>query len=118
MWYDGLLERNRLPDWLLRRAIRRLCRQRLRDEDTGDPELQQARLNELLDKLRRSPLAAHPAEANAQHYEVPTEFYRHVLGRRLKYSCCLFPTPAATLDEAEEAMLRLTEERADLADGM
>jgi cyclopropane-fatty-acyl-phospholipid synthase len=56
-------------------------------------------------------------DANEQHYEVPTRFYQLCLGRRLKYSCALFPSGTETLDEAEEKMLALTCERAELANG-
>lgn len=31
------------------------------------------------------PIAVHMEDANTQHYEVPTEFYHLVLGKRLKY---------------------------------
>ena len=40
-----------------------------------------------------------------------------VLGKRLKYSSSLYNSGDVTLDQAEEAMLRLTCERAKLADG-
>ena len=33
---DSLLERDLLPDWLIRIGIRRLLKQRLREEDQGD----------------------------------------------------------------------------------
>ena len=49
---------------------------------------------------------------------MPTEFFALVLGKRLKYSCCYWPEGVSTLDEAEEAMLHLTCERAQLEDGM
>jgi cyclopropane-fatty-acyl-phospholipid synthase len=55
--------------------------------------------------------------ANDQHYEVPAAFFEQVLGRRLKYSCAWWPEGIASLNEAEEAMLALTAERAGLADG-
>ena len=45
------------------------------------------------------------AVANEQHYEVPTPYYRLVLGPALKYSSCLYKSPYATLHEAETAML-------------
>ena len=41
-----LLEEDRIPDWLIRRRIRALLAQRLREEDKGDPEVQQAHLME------------------------------------------------------------------------
>lgn len=37
--------------------------------------------------------------------QVPTEYFSGVLGRHLKYSCCLYGKPDTSLDEAEEAML-------------
>jgi cyclopropane-fatty-acyl-phospholipid synthase len=114
---DALLERNLLPDWLLRLGIRRLLAQRLRDETAATPEEQAARLHRYAGDLASRPLAESTAEANQQHYEVPTPFYQLCLGRHLKYSGCLFPTGRETLDEAEAAMLDLYVERGRLADG-
>ena len=39
-----LLERDLVPDFLIRRRIRSLLAARLREEDQGDPERQQQRL--------------------------------------------------------------------------
>ena len=49
---------------------------------------------------------------------MPAEFFRLVLGPRLKYSACLWPAGVETLARAEEAMLELTCERAGVEDGM
>jgi cyclopropane-fatty-acyl-phospholipid synthase len=68
--------------------------------------------------LRQSPIAVQTEAANEQHYEVPQEFFQLVLGTNRKYSCCYYPTGTETLDEAEEKMLALTCERAQLRDGM
>ncbi len=114
---DSLLERNLLPDPLLRVGIRRLLAQRLREEDKGSAEAQRAHLQTLIDELRRSPIAIEMAAANEQHYEVPTRFYQLCLGPRLKYSGALWPAGVTTLAEAEERMLALYAERAQLADG-
>ena len=114
---DSLLERNRLPDFLLRLGIRRLLAQRLREEDKGSAEAQRAHLQTLIEELRRSPIAIETAAANEQHYEVPTRFYQLCLGPRLKYSGALWPASVTTLAEAEERMLALYAERAQLADG-
>ena len=114
---DSLLERNLLPDPLLRFGIRRLLAQRLREEDKGSAEAQRAHLQALIDELRRSPIAIETAAANEQHYEVPTRFYQLCLGPRLKYSGALWPAGVTTLAEAEERMLALYAERAQLADG-
>jgi cyclopropane-fatty-acyl-phospholipid synthase len=112
---DSLLERNLLPDWLVRIGIRRLLAQRLRDESAaGDPN---ARLDAYVDDLKRRPLAEDTQAANQEHYEVPTAFFLRCLGRRLKYSGCYYPEGTQSLDEAEEAMLALYVERGRIADG-
>jgi cyclopropane-fatty-acyl-phospholipid synthase len=108
---DSLLEKNLLPDWLIRHGIRRLLAQRLRDETA-----RYDRATYVAD-LKIRPLAEQTAAANDQHYEVPTRFYQLCLGKRLKYSGCLYPTGRESLDQAEEAMLALYAERAQLADG-
>jgi len=114
-----LLERDLVPDFLIRRRIRSLLADRLREEDQRDPERQQQRLSDFLRTLKTSPVAIETAAANEQHYEVPTEFYLRVLGKHLKYSSCYFDRDAGpeTLDEAEARMLALTCQRARLADG-
>ena len=70
-----------------------------------------------VDGLRHRPVAIETEAANEQHYEVPAAFYQYALGPRLKYSSAWFDSPQDTLAEAEEKMLRLTCERAGLADG-
>lgn len=112
-----LLERGLLPDWLIRFGIRRLLRQRLAMESTGGVESAWRRQMDWWRTLRTSAVAIETDKANEQHYEVPPELYVHTLGPRLKYSCCLFESPATTLAEAEDAMLELYRERARLFDG-
>jgi cyclopropane-fatty-acyl-phospholipid synthase len=116
-----LLERDLVPDFVIRRRIRSLLATRLREENAGDPEAQRKRLADFIRALSRSPVAIETAAANEQHYEVPTEFYTRVLGKHLKYSSGYFPRrdarPADALDAAEARMLALTCERARLADG-
>jgi cyclopropane-fatty-acyl-phospholipid synthase len=113
----GLAERGLLPDALIRAGIRRSCAQRLEEESLGDVEAQSVRFAALIEQLRASPLAIETAAANAQHYELPPEFFRLCLGSRLKYSSCLYPEGNESLDAAEDAMLALTCERAGLEDG-
>ena len=111
-WLDALLDRGWVPDWLLRRGIRRLLRGRLQDEARRAPR------TAFLASLDTAPIALATAEANAQHYEVPAGFYQIVLGRHLKYSSGYWPDTAHTLDEAEAEMLALTCARAELRDGL
>jgi cyclopropane-fatty-acyl-phospholipid synthase len=113
----ALLERDLLPDFLIRIGIRRLLAERLREEDKGDPEAQQAHFMRFVESLRASPVAIETQAANEQHYELPCEFFELVLGRHLKYSSCYFDRGITSLDEAEARMLALTCERARLADG-
>ena len=114
---DDLLERDLLPDWLIRVGIRQLLAQRLREENQGDVERQRAHLLEFIPQLKASPLAIATDAANQQHYEVPARFFELVLGKHLKYSSALWEAGVANLDEAERAMMELTYERARLADG-
>ena len=84
MWYDKLVEQDKVPDFLLRKGIRKLLQQRLDDENKGDVELQQAHLMSLIEQLKASPIAVNTADANQQHYEVPTQFYQYCLGQKFK----------------------------------
>jgi cyclopropane-fatty-acyl-phospholipid synthase len=117
MALGGLLERDVLPDGVLRFGIRRLLRQRLREQHRGNIEARSRARQRLVEQLRRSPIAIETAAANEQHYEVPTRFFQLCLGKRLKYSSGLWSAGVDSLDAAEEAMLRLTCERARIADG-
>ena len=112
---DTLLEKNLLPDWLIRLGIRRLLRQRLREIEHPSPEIQVA---EFAERLRAMPIAVNTAESKEQHYEVPTLFYQKCLGPRLKYSSAFYGRGDETLAEAEEQMLALTCARAQLTDGL
>jgi cyclopropane-fatty-acyl-phospholipid synthase len=113
----GTAERGLLPDPLLRWGIRRLCAQRLHEERQGGASAQAARFQVRLAQLRATEVALHTDAANAQHYELPPEFFGHCLGPRLKYSSAYYPRGTETLDEAEAAMLELYAVRAELADG-
>ncbi|MBU6404382.1 MAG: SAM-dependent methyltransferase, partial [Proteobacteria bacterium] len=72
----ALAESGLLPDSLVRAGIRRLCAERLREEWRGGAERVGQRQVALLDSLRNSALALHTDLANAQHYELPPEFFQ------------------------------------------
>lgn len=105
------MERGWVPEPLIRVGIRRLLGQRLRTQSG------QSSLTRLQAELEDSPIALHTDKANAQHYELPAEFFRRIMGRHMKYSACYWPEGVTTLDAAEAAMLALTSERADIHDG-
>lgn len=111
------LERGLLPDWLVRIGIRSLLQRRLAAEQAHDPERAAARLQQWIAECDRSPIAVATAAANAQHYEVPAAFFARVLGAHRKYSCGLWRDGVHDLDAAEAAMLALSCERAEIADG-
>jgi len=112
-----LAERGMLPDGLCRQGIRRLIALRIREEETQTAEEERTKLERLLAQLRSSPVAIHPEKANEQHYELPPDFFESVLGKHLKYSACYWPEGTKSLDQAEEAALELTTQRAELEDG-
>lgn len=113
-----LLEKDLLPDFLIRIGIRRLLAQRLRDERKESTQEQQAHLMKLIDQLVSGPIAVNTHDANEQHYEVPTEFFAYVMGKHMKYSSGYWKNDGVTFDQSEEDMLELTTERAELKDGM
>jgi len=106
------------PDWLIRAGIRVLIRQRLREEDQKSAKGLVAQSQAFADILKKSPIAVDTRAANEQHYEVPPDFFLHALGKRLKYSCCYYPSGQENLDQAEERMLALTCERAQVQNGL
>jgi cyclopropane-fatty-acyl-phospholipid synthase len=117
MFYDRLLEKDLIPDPLIRLGIRRLLTQRLQQEKKPDAEAQQAHLMNLIAELKSSPIAINTTEANEQHYEVPTEFYQYCLGKHLKYSSGYWKPGVKDIDVSEKDMLELTCERAELRNG-
>jgi cyclopropane-fatty-acyl-phospholipid synthase len=114
---DGVIDRALLPDPLLRAAIRRLLRSRARAVVAGGPAARSARRAALLAELSEGPVTVATAEANRQHYEVPTELFERMLGPRLKYSSAWWPEGVTDLAAAELAMLERTAAAALLEDG-
>jgi cyclopropane-fatty-acyl-phospholipid synthase len=102
-----------LPDALSRLAIRALVANGARNASSPPDGAALA----FAHAMRSRPIATDPTAANRQHYEVPSDFFRLVLGPQRKYSCCYFETSAMTLGEAEERALQMTALNADLGDG-
>lgn len=112
-----LVDSGILPDAAIRLGIRRLLAQRLEQVRAGGLDEMDARARAFRADLARRPIAEQTADANAQHYEVPAEFFPFCLGPRLKYSSAYYPRGSETLAQAEDAMLELYAQRAQLADG-
>ncbi|KAJ7879126.1 S-adenosyl-L-methionine-dependent methyltransferase [Mycena leptocephala] len=112
------LDRGSVPDFILRRVIRALLRQRLREIDQGSFEANHARKMKWIEDVRaRVQIAELTEKANEQHYEVSTKFILSTLGPCAKYSSCLYPTGKETLAEAEVLMLESYCQKAQLKDG-
>ena len=111
-------ERGLLPDWVVRWGIRRLCAKRAAEVESGECEARHEATEAFLRDMATGPIAPVPEKANEQHYELPPEFFAHVLGPHRKYSCCHYGDGIQTLADAEAGALGITCQRAELADGM
>ncbi|GAA0376874.1 cyclopropane-fatty-acyl-phospholipid synthase [Acrocarpospora corrugata] len=58
------------------------------------------------------------AEAIHHHYDVSNRFYEWVLGPSMAYTCATYPTPDATLEEAQHTKFDLVAKKLDLKPGM
>jgi cyclopropane-fatty-acyl-phospholipid synthase len=109
----GAGERVAWPDPMLRAAVKMLVgrtERRLRREDNAVE-------SDFARRMAEFPIATNTHEANAQHYELPAEFFALMLGPQRKYSCCYYQQPEMSLAQAEEAALGKTAEHAGLANG-
>lgn len=112
-----LAESGLIPDSVIRLGIRRLVEER-RQQISGDGGGSNAvDIDGFVAMMDNSDIALVPDLANEQHYELPAEFFVRVLGKNRKYSCGYWADGARTLDEAEQAALRITCQRAGIADG-
>ena len=107
-----------VPDTVIRAGIRRLLESKRREIHSGDIEFAANAMNRFVEHMNASPVAFVPERANEQHYEVPAEFFTHVMGDHLKYSCGYWPQGVNTLSESEVAALDVTVARAGIEDGM
>ena len=108
----GAVERLALPDVVTRAGIALLVDRTGRRLERADPDAERG----FAAAMASFPIAERPDAANAQHYELPPEFFALILGPRRKYSCCLYED-AKTLADAEEHALAETAAHAGLADG-
>ncbi len=113
----GWVDQGLVPDAVIRSGIRRLCECRLQAIHADDCERASEATARFAAAMDRSPIALVPERANEQHYEVPVEFFRLVLGTHRKYSSAWWPEGVSSLSDAEAAALTVTAERAGLEDG-
>lgn len=79
------LDRGYIPDFILRRVINALNRQRLATLSTGSYSKDIANKLEYIESLKNREIAIETEKANKQHYEVSTDFMMACLGKRAKY---------------------------------
>jgi cyclopropane-fatty-acyl-phospholipid synthase len=110
-------ERGLLPDALIRAGIRKLNKARLEEIAAENCEAGMAHLTRFIASMNKAEIAPVPELANAQHYEIPSEFFHYCLGKHRKYSSCFWLPDTQNLDEAEALALSQTCDHADLRDG-
>ena len=71
-----LAEKGLIPDSAIRLGIRQLCKTRLDEISAANCEASAQIEADFIAAMRQSPIALLPDLANAQHYELPTEFAR------------------------------------------
>jgi len=107
------VERAGIPDSFARLAIGTLVARTSRSLSAQDGDETAA----FAHKMSEMPIATHVAEANSQHYELPSAFFERVLGPHRKYSCCYYDNETSSLADAEQAALEATAENAGICDG-
>ena len=112
-----LSEHGLMPDFIIRAGIRHLCRQRLKEISAGNTEIASQIRAHFFESMKLSQIAPLPEMANAQHYEVPEDFFNFALGKHRKYSSCYWPKNVRHLDEAEAVALQETCQHAKLENG-
>ena len=115
MWFNPLLARGLIPDWILRRGVRSQGKERLNMMNKVDSTKEYSKF---INEASTGNIAVNTEDANNQHYEVDSEFFKYCLGKNLKYSCCFWDENTLDLDAAEDNMLEIYSERAQITDGM
>src|SRR5918994_4346142 len=80
------------------------------------PEEAPARVRRVLEGFRHS--LSRDAGAISHHYDVSNRFYEMVLGPSMTYTCAVYPSEGATLEEAQEAKHELVAQKLALQPGM
>jgi len=122
-----VMENTMIPDSVLdvflRPAVRIGFWAMLAEQESGFASDVNAQV-QYFETLKTLPIALFTGEANEQHYEVETQFFDIALGKRKKYSSGIWDTGSpisasggAALEQAEEDMLDVYVQRADIRDG-
>ena len=112
------VEQGMVPDAAVRAGIRRMLKRRLDELPLQDCEAAAQTIQQFVCMMDAAEVAPMPDKANEQHYEVPAAFFEQVLGPYRKYSCCYWGPDEQTLEQAEQAALRMSCEHAGIGDDM
>ncbi|MDA0347293.1 MAG: cyclopropane-fatty-acyl-phospholipid synthase [Verrucomicrobia bacterium] len=104
-------ENGLLPYWLIRFGIRKRLAGKLSYESASAQQKQES----IVKLLSAKPIAEDTDKANEQHYELPPEFFKTVLGSHLKYSSAIWTPKCDSLDQSERDALELLAQRAQLS---
>lgn len=107
-----LAEKRWLSDLIIRFGIRRRLSRKIKSLDAVRKSSA-----EWVFELQKRSIAEETEAANEQHYELPVDYFRSVLGDHMKYSSGYWPEGCNSLEQSESEMLRLTCERAELRNG-
>jgi len=80
------------------------------------PQEHLPRWRRLMEGVRHS--LSRDAEAIHHHYDVSNAFYEHVLGPSMAYTCAVFPSDDASLEQAQFEKFDLVARKLDLKPGM
>ncbi|MCV7193414.1 class I SAM-dependent methyltransferase [Mycolicibacterium brumae] len=108
------VDRKRPPAKVLLDVVRSIGIERLKPVPPP-PQEALPRWRRLAEGLRHS--KTRDAEAIQHHYDVSNDFYRHVLGPSMAYTCACYPDADASLESAQDNKFRLVFEKLRLDEG-
>ena len=75
MWFNPLLARGLIPDWILRRGVRSQGKERLNMMNKVDSTKEYSKF---INEASTGSIAVNTDDANNQHYEVDSEFFKYL----------------------------------------
>ena len=117
MWYEKLVDRGMVPDWALRKLIRLMLTKYSKKADKLDHSELGNLKRAFRSKCEDSRIALNVVDANLQHYELPTPFWRLILSSSMKYSGSIWTPGNKNLNDSDKQMLELYENRASISGG-
>ncbi len=112
------LETGIVPEKCARFWVNRMCSQAVERASLGEVEARHAVFRQICKEVKLGTSVLHKIDADDSFAELGSDFYQLFLGPRQAETCCYFPTGAESLEEAEETMLWMSADRANIRDGM